>query len=70
LGELNVALTHSFGVILCGYIFQGGEWNNSFPWLISLPLLLAVMPSIILSGIPDFEADKQAGKRTLVVRLG
>jgi len=69
-GELNVALTHSFGVILCGYIFQGGEWNSPFPWLISLPLLLAVMPAIILSGIPDFEADKQAGKRTLVVRLG
>jgi len=70
LGELNVAVTHSFGVILCGYIFQGGEWNNPFPWLVSLPLLLAVMPAIILSGIPDFEADKQAGKHTLVVRLG
>ena len=70
LGELNVALTHSFGVILSGYIFLGGAWNSSFPWLISLPLLLAVMPAIILSGIPDYEADKQAGKRTLVVRLG
>ncbi|MEO6422938.1 MAG: UbiA family prenyltransferase, partial [Candidatus Nitrotoga sp.] len=69
-GELNVAITHSFGVILCGYIFQGGVWSSPFPWLISLPLLLAVMPAIILSGIPDYEADKQAGKGTLVVRLG
>ena len=69
-GELNVAITHSIGVILCGYIFLGGAWNSPFPWLISLPLLLAVMPAIILSGIPDYEADKQAGKRTLAVRLG
>lgn len=69
-GEVNVALTHSLGVILCGYLFMGGAWDDSFPWLISLPLFLAVLPAIILSGIPDFEADKLAGKRTLAVRLG
>lgn len=70
LGELDVAVTHSIGVILCGYVFLGGAWNDALPWLLSLPLLLAIMPSITLSGIPDLEADAAAGKRTLAVRLG
>ncbi|MHB0918236.1 MAG: UbiA family prenyltransferase, partial [Thiobacillus sp.] len=70
LGELDVSLTHSIGVILCGYVFLGGAWNDALPWLLSLPLLLAIMPSITLSGIPDLEADDAAGKRTLAVRLG
>ena len=70
LGELDVSLTHSIGVILCGYVFLGGAWNDALPWLLSLPLLLAIMPSITLSGIPDLEADAAAGKRTLAVRLG
>jgi 1,4-dihydroxy-2-naphthoate octaprenyltransferase len=65
-----VAVTHSIGVILCGYVFLGGAWNDALPWLLSLPLLLAIMPSITLSGIPDLEADAAAGKRTLAVRLG
>jgi len=70
LGELDVAVTHSIGVILCAYVFLGGAWNDAMPWWLSLPLLLAIMPSITLSGIPDLEADAAAGKRTLAVRLG
>ena len=70
LGELNVAFTHSVAVILCGYLFQGGSWSAAFPWLVGVPLLLAVLPAITLSGVPDWEADGQAGKRTLPVQLG
>lgn len=70
LGEINVGFTHSFAVILCGYVFQGGSWNDPFPWLVSLPLFVAVLPAILLSGVPDMEADRQAGKQTLPVRLG
>lgn len=70
LGEMDVALTHSLGVVLCGYVFLGGAWQDPLPWLLSLPLLLAILPSIILSGIPDIAADKAAAKRTLAVRLG
>ncbi|MGV3503471.1 MAG: NAD(P)H-dependent oxidoreductase [Adhaeribacter sp.] len=69
LGELDVALTHSFGVIVCGYVFQGGPLADALPWLLGLPLFLAILPSIILSGIPDYEADLAAGKKTLAVRL-
>jgi putative NADPH-quinone reductase/1,4-dihydroxy-2-naphthoate octaprenyltransferase len=70
LGELTVGLTHSFAVIICGYLFQGGVISDSLPWFISLPLFLAVLPSITLAGIPDLEADKAASKRTLAVQLG
>ncbi|MEO6023054.1 MAG: NAD(P)H-dependent oxidoreductase [Burkholderiales bacterium] len=70
LGELDVALTHSVGVIVPGYLIQGGALSDPVPWLLSLTLLLSVLPSIILSGVPDFEADQAAGKRTLVVKLG
>jgi 1,4-dihydroxy-2-naphthoate octaprenyltransferase len=70
LGEIDVGLTHSFAVVVCGYILQGGSINNAFPWLLSLPMFFAVLPSIIMSGIPDYDADKAASKETLAVRFG
>jgi len=70
LGEIDVAITHSIGMILCGYVLSGGAWDDPLPWLLSVPLLLAILPSITLSGIPDLEADAAADKRTLAVRLG
>ncbi|MEX2592309.1 MAG: NAD(P)H-dependent oxidoreductase [Anditalea sp.] len=70
LGELDVGITHSLGVILCGYVFQGGNLFDPFPWLLSLPLFLGILPSIILAGIPDFEADKASSKNTIAVKLG
>lgn len=70
LGEIDVALTHSAGAIMAGYVAQGGVWTDSIPWLLSLPLGLAVLPSILLAGCPDAQADRAAGKRTLVVMWG
>lgn len=69
-GEIVVALTHSVGAILAGYVGQGAPWTDSTPWLLALPLGLAVLPSILLAGCPDKAADQAAGKRTLVVILG
>ncbi|MCL7944695.1 prenyltransferase [Marinobacter sp. ATCH36] len=70
LGEVDVAVTHSLGVLLCGYVFLGGVWNDPTPWLLSLPMLLGILPSITLAGIPDLQADAMASKRTLAVRFG
>ena len=70
LGELDVALTHATGAILCGFVLQGGLLADPSPWLLSLPLALAVLPSIILAGVPDRVADRAIGKGTLAVRLG
>jgi len=70
LGELDVGITHSLGAILAGFVFQGGSWTAAEPWLLSLPLFLAVLPGITLSGVPDYDADRAVGKRTLAVRAG
>jgi 1,4-dihydroxy-2-naphthoate polyprenyltransferase len=70
LGELDVVLTHSAGVLLAGYVLQGGGLGDSLPWLLALPLGIAILPSILLAGCPDRRADDAAGKRTLVVKLG
>jgi putative NADPH-quinone reductase/1,4-dihydroxy-2-naphthoate octaprenyltransferase len=70
LGEIDVGVTHSLGVILCGYAFQGGTWSNAWPWLVAVPLFFAILPAITLSGIPDYAADRAVGKGTIAVRLG
>ena len=70
LGEFNVAITHSFLVVLAGFAAQGGTLLTGTPWLMALPLFVAVLPAITLAGFPDFEADEATGKRTLAIRLG
>lgn len=70
LGELDVAATHSLGVMLCGFVFFGGSWTDPAPWLLGGPLFLATLPSITLAGVPDYEADRTAGKETIAVRFG
>lgn len=68
-GEVTVAFTHSVLVVLCGHFSQTPQMDAS-PWLVALPIFLAVLPSIILAGFPDLEADASVGKRTIVVRFG
>ncbi len=70
LGELDVGLTHSFMAIVFGHLIQGGVLSDLRPWLIALPLCLAILPAIILSGVPDYDADRSAGKRTVAVAFG
>ncbi len=69
-GEFDVALTHSFLVMLFGWVLMGGSALEGFPWLASIPLFLSILPAIMLSGLPDLEADTLAGKRTLAVHHG
>ncbi|WP_290818709.1 NAD(P)H-dependent oxidoreductase [Halovivax sp.] len=70
LGELDVAATHSLLVVLCGYVFLGGDATNPLPWLLGAPMLLSVLPSITMAGVPDRRADRAAGKETIAARFG
>ncbi|WP_071796822.1 NAD(P)H-dependent oxidoreductase [Natronohydrobacter thiooxidans] len=70
MGELDVALTHGPGVLLLGFVAQGGDPLAAAPWALGLTIGLSVLPAILLAGIPDLSADRMAGKITLAVRLG
>ncbi len=69
-GEIDVAVTHSFLVMLFGWVLMGGSALEGFPWLAGIPLFLSILPAILLSGLPDRESDDLAGKRTLAVLQG
>lgn len=70
LGEADVAFTHGPGVLVCGWLFAGGALSDPAPWLMSVPIALATLPSITLSNVPDRAADSAAGKWTIAARLG
>ncbi|MDO5510797.1 MAG: NAD(P)H-dependent oxidoreductase [Weeksellaceae bacterium] len=70
LGEITVGITHSFCVLLGGFLIQLGHLYNKEVWWLAVPLFISILPSITLSGIPDRRADQMANKKTIAVRLG
>lgn len=69
LGETAVAAC--YGPLICGgtYLVQRGSLTPQVVWL-SLPLGLLIAGFLWINEFPDTRADRVAGKRTLVVRLG
>jgi len=68
-GELAVATC--YGPLICvgTYLLQRGTMPTAVV-LLSVPLGLLVGAFLWINEFPDFAADSQSGKRTLVVRLG
>jgi 1,4-dihydroxy-2-naphthoate octaprenyltransferase len=69
LGELAVAACYGPLIAAGAYLVQRGEVASDV-LLASLPLGLAVAAFLWINEFPDYAADRAAGKRTLVVRLG
>lgn len=70
LGEIDVAVTHSFYVIVVGFAAQTGEWRDPMPYLLGLPGFFAVLSANTLAGIPDCRADESVDKRSFCVMFG
>ncbi len=69
LGELVVGLCYGPGIVGGTYLVQ----RNALPWRVvalGLPLGLLVAAFLWINEFPDYRADRSAGKRNLVVRLG
>jgi 1,4-dihydroxy-2-naphthoate octaprenyltransferase len=69
LGEAVVWLAYGPLVVSGTYLVQRGRVEVWVVWL-SFALGLAIADFLVVNEFPDARADAQAGKRTLVVRLG
>ena len=69
MGEAAVAVC--YGPLVCAgtYLVQRGDLPAEVVFL-SVPLGLLIAAFLWINEFPDYRADRQAGKRTLVVRLG
>lgn len=68
-GELAVALRYGPLIALGTALVQRGQWISDVFWA-SIALGLLIAGFLWINEIPDAEADRLDGKRTLVVRLG
>ena len=68
-GVLDTTIIAGFLTPLLAYNLQTGRVSATLV-LASLPLVVLVFASPINVALPDYEADRAAGKRTLVVQLG
>jgi len=69
IGEFIIGL--NFGTLMtAGAFFVQTGYVNLDIILISLPLALLIAAVVYINEFPDFTADRQVGKKTLVVRLG
>ena len=69
-GEFLVLLNYGPALVWTGYFVQAGPVATSLPWVLSLPIGLAVFALIAITQFPDREADRKAKKRSLVILLG
>ena len=69
LGELAVAVTFGPFVVVGAYYVQTVKFSVE-PVLASLPLAALIMAILYINEVPDYFADKRAGKKHLVVKYG
>jgi 1,4-dihydroxy-2-naphthoate octaprenyltransferase len=69
LGEAAVALCYGPLIAAGTYLVQRGSVSAEVV-LVSLPLGMLIAAFLLINEFPDYAADRAAGKRTLVVRLG
>lgn len=69
IGELFIGLNFGILMTLGAYFVQVQHlaWEPAFA---SVPLAILIAAVLYINEFPDYNADKQAGKRHLVVRLG
>ncbi|MBI5641977.1 MAG: 1,4-dihydroxy-2-naphthoate octaprenyltransferase [Deltaproteobacteria bacterium] len=69
LGEAAVGLCFGVLTVLGAYLVQTNELGPH-AFFSSIPMSFLIAALLYINEFPDYEADKTAGKRTLVVRLG
>ncbi|MDH3656122.1 MAG: 1,4-dihydroxy-2-naphthoate polyprenyltransferase [Myxococcales bacterium] len=69
LGDVFVMVFFGF-VAVCGTAFVQALYVPEIAWLASIPIGALATGILVVNNVRDFEGDRRAGKRTLVVRFG
>ncbi len=69
LGDLFVFIFFGVAAVAGTYFVQVGSVSAA-AWWMSVPIGLIITAILVVNNLRDIENDKQAGKRTLAVRLG
>jgi len=69
-GEFLVLVTYGIALVWAGYYSQAGPAYSPLVWALSIPIGFAVFSLITITQFPDLEADRKAGKRSLVIAFG
>jgi 1,4-dihydroxy-2-naphthoate octaprenyltransferase len=70
LGEIAVFVGFGPLGVISSYYIQVGHINSYIPVISSIPIAILIAMVLFLNEFQDYEADKKAGKRTLVVSIG
>ncbi len=68
-GEILIAYSFGFLAVNVGYYIQTSRFDM-LAVLVSLSVACAVTNIILINEYPDYQADKEAGKQNLLVRIG
>jgi 1,4-dihydroxy-2-naphthoate octaprenyltransferase len=68
-GELWIAFCYGWLPVATAFYLQTGYLASTINWL-ALPVGLTIFNVILLNELPDYDADLEAGKTNVAVRLG
>lgn len=68
-GEVLIGVCYGWMPVAIGYYLQVGHFSADVA-AVSVPIAFAIFNVILINEFPDYPADKQTGKRNLVVRFG
>jgi len=69
LGEVFIAYSFGLLAVNAGFYIQASKFNI-LAFFVSLPIACSVANIILINEYPDYQADKEAGKNNLLVRIG
>ncbi len=70
IGEVFIAIAYGWLPVAVGYYINSLSWNIKDILIFGTPVALSIFLVILINEFPDYPADREVGKRNLVVRLG
>lgn len=70
LGEIAIAFSYGWLAVFIAYYLLAGVPNDPFVHIITIPVALTSLSTMLTLELPDFESDDAGGRKNLVIRLG